>query len=419
MHSGGDTRWSTRVVLALGVLSGLVYVALVPILRPDQLGIASDVYYHAANAMLSGGDIYATSPPDHPRYLYLYPPVVTVLFLPHGLVGGETAAHLLQNLLNLGTVLALVYVLARALERHGTALTRRDHALLGTFVLLSIHSSPQFVMGQVTLQIALAVAVALDALDRGFERRAGVAVTAGAAIKLFPAILGVWFLRRRHWRAVTAAIVAAVTLFVAGLLLFGPDTTGTYLFDVLPGQFQDEAFAGTPNPARNFSTARRQITALVPGLPAALLSPVTFALLAPPVAVLYRRTDTTRRRLTAVLGTLVATLLFLPLEPLYLSIAYYPLVLLLFCLPTGWPRRLLVGGLLWTYAVVSMATVRGFLSVADLSAATEARVIEAAATVFTVIQPPTVGLWLLLSACVLYHVTGGGDQPTVAGPSAE
>jgi len=405
MGSGGDTRRSTRLVLVLGVLAGIVYATLVPMLRPGQLGIASDVYYHAATAALSGGDIYAVSPPDHPTYPYIYPPIVTVLFLPHGLLGSELAAHGLQTLVNLATALALTYVLFRALDRHGVVLASRDRTLLGLFVLLSIHSSPQFVMGQVTLQIALAVAVGLDALDRGRERWAGVAVTAGAAIKLFPAVLGVWFLRRRHWQAAATAVVSGVGLFVAGLLVFGVGPTETYLFDVLPGQFHAETFAGTPNPDRNYSTARRQLAALLPGLPPSMLSSVTFALLGPVVAFLFWRTETVQRRLAAVLGTLVATLLFLPLEPLYFSIAYYPLVLLLFRLHPGWPRRLLVAGTIWTYAVVSMDTVRVVLLVAALRPPAETTLVEATTAVFTVIQPPTVGLWLVLAACVHLHAT--------------
>ena len=400
---GGDGQSeghrTARLVMVLGILAGLAYAITVPLVRPSQVALASDVYYHAARELLAGGDFYAVSPPDRSAS-YIYPPVVIAAFVPHALLGSETAAFALQTLVNLAVGLGTAAILWRALCRRGVELTRLDGVLLVGFVLLSAHGVPTVLMGQTTLPLAFALAVGFDALERDRPGLAGTVFAAAALVKLFPAIVGAWLLRLGAWRGVGAALATGLGGLLAGLLAFGPDPTVVYFTEVLPGRFQGEAFAGTPDPARELSTARRQLAALLPVDPS-WLSPLAFLLLAPPVAACYRRIDTDERRLTAILATLVGVLLFLPLEPLYFSLLVYPLVGLLYTLEPGPPRKLLVAGTLLTYVLIGYPTVEIFVGMAP--GAVEAAALAAAETAFTFILPPTVGMWLLLAACLLVH----------------
>jgi len=68
------------VILFLGVLSGLSGVVMVPVASAEQFMLASDVYRHAAEAMLAGEDFYAVSPARLPGYRFIYPPIVILLF---------------------------------------------------------------------------------------------------------------------------------------------------------------------------------------------------------------------------------------------------------------------------------------------------------------------------------------------------
>jgi hypothetical protein len=408
-----STRRSARAVLAVGVLAGLGYAVVTPLVRPAQVGIASDVYYYAARAVLDGGAVYDVTPPDHPGYRYLYPPVVVLAFLPHALAGSEAASLALQTALNAVAGAALAAVLWRALSRRGVPLTWLDGALLLSFSLLSIHAAPTVLMGQVTLWLALALAVGFDALERGRERLAGAAFGAAALVKLFPAAVGAWLLRRRAGRAVGAAVVTGLGGLLAGVLLFGLDLTLTYALEVLPGRFAGETFAGAPDPTRDQATVRRQVAAVLPaGSP--LATPLALSLVAAPVAALYRRVDSDRRRLTAILGTLVGTLLVLPLEPLYFALLSYPLVVLLYRLPAGTARRLLVAGTLWTYVLVEF---EGVVPVVEALPVGSETALGATRALFAVVTPPTVGMWLLLAGCLAVHYPRDAATAPASAPS--
>lgn len=395
----------TRLLLAVGVAAGLSYAVLTPLFKPAQVGIASSVYYHAAAAALAGENVYAVAPPATPGYHFLYPPVVVLAFLPHALAGSEAAAFGIQTALNLAAGAGTAVVLWRALDRRGVPVTRLDFGLLAAFVLLSTYGVPQVVMGQTTLWLGFALAVGLDALDRGREAVAGAAFAAAALVKLFPAALGLWLLRRRAWRAVAVATATGLGGLLAGALVFGPDLTVHYVEEVLLARFESEAFAGATDPSRNLATARRQLVAAF-GLGSTATTAAAFAVLAPVVVALYRRVDTDRRRQAAVLGTLLATLLFLPLQPLYFPLLVYPLVVLLYTVPAGRARTLLVAGTLFTYALVDLSTVR---IVAGAVPGAGAALVGAAEAAFGVVLPATVGMWLLLAGCLAVQFGRGSS----------
>lgn len=407
---------SARAVLAFGVVAGLAYAATTVPLKPDQVGLASDVYYHAAVALLNGDDLYAVTPPDRPGYRFLYPPVIVLLFLPHAALGGETAAFVLQTALNLGVGLGTAAVLWRALARRGVRLKRSDRALLVAFVLFSTHGIPQVIMGQTTLWLGFALAIGFDALDRGRGEVAGIAFAAAALVKVFPAVVGLWLLRRRSWRAVVAALGTGLGGLLLGVITLGPERTRQYFVEVLLGRFEDRSVGATPDPWSTVASVHRHLVALT-DLDPGLFTPIALVLLAPFLLVCYQRVDGDERRLAAILGTLVATLLVLPLHPLYFPLLTYPLVVLLYVLPVGRARTMLVVGTLFTYVLVGFETVVIALEVLPLPSAVDASLLGVAETVFVAILPATIGLWLLLVACVLVHRDGTATPRPVTSPA--
>jgi hypothetical protein len=389
---------STRLVFALGILTGLTGVTTTAIVDPRQFMLASDVYLAAGDAVLGGGDIYEVTPPDHPGYHYIYPPIISCLFGPHALLGTELASFALQTLGNVGAAGGIVVVLQRALARRGVTLTRLDRALLAGFVLASSYSAITVLNGQVTLWLAFAVAVGLDGLDRNRDRLAGSAFAAAALVKVFPATLGLWLLRRRSWGGLAAALVTGFGGLALGALAFGPDLTVTYLTDVLPGR--NDGFHGAPPPTETVGGAQRQIAALS-GLSTPLVAVLAFAVLAPVVAALYRRVDTDERRQAAILGTIVATLLFLPLQRLYMSLLFVPLVVLLARVPSGRDRTVLLTGTVLSFVRLDYDVVAGTVDAMGLPGGVETATLTVSEAVMRVILPPTLGLWVLLCACLL------------------
>jgi len=405
-------RRSTRAVLVLGILAGLNTAGMLAYSQPEQISLASDVYYHAATALLEGGDVYEVDPPGLSGYHYIYPPIVLVVFLPHALLGSTLAAYVLQTILNLAAGLALGWVLVRSLRRRGVGLARIDRLLLVAFALASAWSASQIVMGQTTLWLALAIALAIEWVDRDLAEgrptgsRAGILAALAALVKLFPAVLGLWFLRLRRDRTVLAAIATGLGGLALGALLLGPDLTETYLTEVLVDRFEGQTFEGTPDPERNHTTARRMLAAAFGGS-SPIVTILAFALVVPPVAYCYRDVTTSERRLAAALATIVGTFLVMPLQPLYNSLFTLPAIVLLFGLDAGRPRRLLIAGCLFTFALVGPETIEQNLG--PLPAGISEPIVEAARALFTVVLPPTIGMWLLLAACVAMQAGAPGS----------
>ena len=390
-----SSRRRTRALLALGIVLGVGTLVALPTLRPEQLGLAARVYTAAAEAAVAGEAFYGIAPTGLPGYRFVYPPVVMAAGLPAGLVGDATLTFAALTVLSLAAGLGLAWLVSRELARADVDLGRRDRWLIAGFCCLSSYAAPTLVNGQLNLLLGLGVAAGLVAVERGRPTVGGAVLAIPATVKLFPATVGLYLLRRRRAPAVTAAIGTGVGLALVGLALFGPDASLTYLTSVLPGEVQSGAFASDPLD-HGFLTVRRQLAVLLP-VPPAWLPALAVAVVAPVVALSYRRVDGRLDRWFAVLATLGGTLLVLPLEGLYFPLLVFPLVPLLYATPPGRPRTLLIAGAVLTLLGITPATLEA-LSASGLPAT--ATLVAVAEPVFRVILPGTVGMWLWLGAAV-------------------
>lgn len=392
-------RQSARIVLLFGILAGVGNYLIVPAASPDQVMLASDVYLAAAEAFLDGEDFYTAAPADRPGFTYLYPPITILLFLPHALLGSQVAAFGVQLVANGLFALALAAVIWRALDRRGVWITDLDRALLVGFTLLSAHSAITVLNGQVTIPLGLAIAIGFDALDRRREYVAGIAFALAALVKVFPALLGLWLLRRRAWRDVGGALATGVGGLLLGAILLGPDLTVTYFEDVLLARYEEETFADRPDPTQTTDGIHRQLAAV--GLTGPARTLLAVGILGGVLAVLYRSVEARTERVAGMLGTVIVALLVLPLQPLYFSLLAYPLVLALYLFPPGLARTLLVGGTLLTYLRLSFDMLTGMLAADPVPEALAVAIEAGAQPLFVFVLPPTLGLWLLLGACLI------------------
>jgi hypothetical protein len=394
-----------RLVLALSVLAGLANTVLFPLRNPQQVALASDVYYYAARAALAGADVYAVNPIGETGFRY--PPVVVLAFYPHGLLGDPALAYALQTLLNIAALAGILALTLWVVDHAGVELDRLDVGLVSAFVFLVGPVGLNLVMGQVNLVLAFGIAAGAVLVLRGRERAAGAAFGFVALVKLFPALVGAWLLRQRAWGAIAAATVTGVLGLVAGVLVFGPATTGTYVTDTLSHEASVGSFAGGPDPTASFVTVRRQLTAVFPGLPADWLLPASAVVMAPVFVGVNRVVDSLRSRLVALQGTLLAALAMFPLEPFYVVLAFFPLVPLLYLLDAGRDRRLfLTGAVLLAIPVTWESVLTAAVLLPD---GAESVVRNVAGAAFGFVLPPTVGTWLVLAACLLFQHRAARD----------
>ncbi|WP_256298465.1 glycosyltransferase family 87 protein [Haloarchaeobius salinus] len=403
-----DRRTPPRLVLLAAVVVGCIMLGSLRLKRPGDLGLDLAVYRVAADAWLSGGPLYDVSPARAPEFTFLYPPVAVLAFVPFAVVP-EAVALVAFSALNVATGLALAWVLVRYLRGRGVDLARADVALLAAACTVSGYRGASLFFSQVNVFLALALAVGFVALEREREALAGAALALPAFLKLFPAVVGAWLLRRRAWRGVGAAVAVGLGLHLLGALVFGPDLVAAYVEVVLSERTGVGVFAGGLAPTETYLTLHRAGSHLVGGGSLARYG-VAAAILLPALAVCYRDTSMPDRRLTAWFATLVAMLLGFPSYQVYVGLLLFPLFALLYLFPPGRARLLFLGG-----AALSTTVYAGGEFVAAAAAVPVAGGLLAGVLrpVLTLAAPATYGLLCCLAACVAFHL---GDGSTGGAP---
>ncbi|WP_436926482.1 glycosyltransferase family 87 protein [Halosimplex amylolyticum] len=401
-----DRRRDALAVFGTGALLGLIALANYAVNRPGTFGLNYRVYHVAAEAALAGENFYAVTPPDS-GYHYLYPPATVLAFLPSALaerwVPGFVAITLVSGL----ATAAATRLLADYVESLGYSVGRAERALLFAFLFASAHSAPSLAYGQVNHLLVAALVAGFVWLARDRETRAGAALALPAFVKVFPGLVGLWLLRRRAWRAIGAAVGTAAGLTALGLLAFGVDTTRTYVVDALVPRRETAAFVGGLAPDRGFVTLRRPLSALFPTVDPVWYAVGAAALLAPVLAALYWRVETTTDRHVAIHGTLVAMVVAVPSLLLYYAYTAFSLVVLLYDLPAGRGRRVFVAGALLANLSMSFRTVREAVRVAPVDSATAQPILDALLPVFRLGTPVLYGSLLTLAGCLVYRVESG------------
>jgi hypothetical protein len=141
-----------------------------------------------------------------------------------------TRAYLILNhVLLAGTVLLTLYTVRPALPMRWSI----AGAALITAGFSQIYGS--FALGQVDASIAFLLALALWAYSRGNQPLAGAAIAIGAAIKLIPVVLLLYFLWKREYRVVVWGLATGAALFLLSLPVAGLDTYWTYATVTVPG----------------------------------------------------------------------------------------------------------------------------------------------------------------------------------------
>lgn len=363
-----------------------------------MLAVNFDVYATAGRALLAGEPLYATHPPDHPNYFYLYPPIVAVAFVPYALLGGGPVAFATHTAVQAIAALGLAALTIRFVERRGVEVGWLDRLLVAGFLLVGIHSVYSVYYGNVNVLLAALIGVGFVGIERDRQGWAGAAFGLAALIKAFPAALGIWFLRRRAWRAVGAAVAVGAGGLLVGLAL-GPETTVAYVTDALLPRFGSSAVNGeVSSPYAPYVTARKPFLAL--GADRTVAAVGAAAVVAPVVAYCYRDCSTPVARLRAAFATVAGVLLVFPSYFVYVVLVAFPLVGLAY-LETGRARWLVLAGAMVANFSYALGSVRAAVQSAPLPPGVESTVLSAAGALLSVASLPGYGIAIVLAGCVL------------------
>jgi hypothetical protein len=232
--------WLVVAALFLATQGGRLWHSLRP--APDR---PMDFYQEWASArnFLNGWPVYAPHRITLPLYLgqpfrcdsrnfievNAHPPGCLFLALP--LAGlNYPDAHLVWNLLSLvllaGSVGIIVYQLGIGASP--------GWPILAAAILTSHPLHQQLIQGQLSLLVLLLITGVWAAARSGRPSTAGACLAAATTIKLFPAFLFLYFIARRQWKVVGVGLLWTAGLTVATAAVVGPQTYGSYVFEVLP-----------------------------------------------------------------------------------------------------------------------------------------------------------------------------------------
>jgi hypothetical protein len=225
-------RASIVVLLAL-IAVAYRAVQFATLTRQVQWGYDFSAYWAAAGRLLDGLSPYAAAQMAGPygpqqQFLYLYPPPLAAAVTPLAALfpGGYGAPAWIWTGIGFAILVGSVLALWRA-ERIGERfplLAGRGRWLLVAAALAFPPVIGELVLGNVHLLLLGLLTVAWLGSRRGTtggEWAAGLAVGVAAVIKVFPALLLLWFVLTRRPRAALATFVGAAVVGVAALPITG------------------------------------------------------------------------------------------------------------------------------------------------------------------------------------------------------
>jgi hypothetical protein len=202
-----------RRVLVLAAILGLALgiETVVLHLRLDPL---ADVhaYYDAGQRLNDGQALYVQPAGTNDAAFYRYPPLLAIVFRPLARLSFETAASIWEA--------ALLVALALTIVRVGP----RRPATWVVAGMLALPTGWAIVIGQAQVLVTLLMALG-----------APWALALATNLKLFPALVALWWIGRRDWPALGRFAAVCIALVVVQLAL-APQATLDYLPFLLTDQ---------------------------------------------------------------------------------------------------------------------------------------------------------------------------------------
>lgn len=183
-------------------------------------------YLAAGERLNAGHQLYALQPGDRPVDLHppfwvvplLSPPFIAVIWRPLAALPAELGVYLWW----IGAIASICGVLA-------WLLVRRPVVAALAILLLDVPITFELGVGNVNGYLLLGTVATWLLIRRGHDRLGGAVVATMAAIKIWPAILAVWFVAQRRWGAVAAFAAAGAVCLLVSVLGAGLDAHVQYL----------------------------------------------------------------------------------------------------------------------------------------------------------------------------------------------
>jgi Glycosyltransferase family 87/WD40-like Beta Propeller Repeat len=199
---------------------------------------------------------------------------------------------------------------------------------VGCLVGLCFPLHRNFLYGQYYIVLLGILTAALWAVQRQRNYLAGSLLALGIAVKIFPVILALHFVRKKNWAALIACLFSGIVCALVSISVFGWRLHRTYLLQVLPATLRGEALDPYNLTSSSLSSLLHRLFIFEPQLNAhpALDAPWLFvilhpafqlALLLPALMWIDARASSATRTALEWSALLLVTLTFTPLPASY------------------------------------------------------------------------------------------------------
>lgn len=212
--------WGPVLILWALFLVAVAYVAYV--LDYDNYGWSVyDVYHRGGQAVLLEQSLYNGTD----GWVYLYPPLLAQILAPLTQIMDLVAGQITWFVLNTVLVIGSVYLMQRYIP---AAWARR----LWIAPVLFVPIGQALYIGQVTIIMLALLTWAWVAVREGHHRFAGSLLALAVWIKVYPALLVVYFIWKRDWRILQGVVLTGAVLALVQIAVSGPEQFIAF-FDVL------------------------------------------------------------------------------------------------------------------------------------------------------------------------------------------
>ncbi len=178
-----------------------------------------EVYYKAANRILSGENLYRIEADEF--YIFKYSPVSAVLFIPFALLPltfSKIVYWVFYSLIILACLKISVLLVNPLLSREKPG--RVNTVVLLTGLVLMVHFLRELHLGQVTFILLLLYLLTCSFLVSGKSGSVGFCISLSLFIKPFGLIFLPYLLFKRKWKAISFFAIYTVILALVPLLFY-------------------------------------------------------------------------------------------------------------------------------------------------------------------------------------------------------
>src|SRR5215469_8745066 len=203
-----------------------------------------------------------------------------------------TAKHM-WIVFNLLLLLPMAWLLRR--------LTGLSCSRIALVMVLSFPLHKNLLFGQFYVLLLFMIVAACWCWMQEWKASAGILLAVAAACKVFPALLFVWLLRRRQWKALGWGLIACAACVGISVAVFGVAANRTWMEEILPWVTRGEGLGAYAAGAASISSLMHVLTLAEPQwnphpwhesvLAYALLVPLLQMLVLAPAVLLIRRDD--------------------------------------------------------------------------------------------------------------------------------